>query len=31
LRLAGLGAPRGRPDRGASHVARLLGQGLTPP
>jgi len=26
LRLAGLGAPRGRPDRGASHVARVLGQ-----
>ena len=27
LRLAGLGAPRGRPDRGASHVARLLALG----
>jgi hypothetical protein len=26
LRLAGLGAPRGRPNRGAWHVARLLGQ-----
>src|SRR5512133_921786 len=26
LRLAGLGTPRGRPDRGAWHVARLLGR-----
>jgi hypothetical protein len=26
LRLAGLGAPRGRPARGASHVARVVGQ-----